>query len=86
MNIKIFGIKGCPACQKAKQKVEYYLSQWQATVPLEYYDLETAEGLAVGAFHDVSEVPTVILEEEGRELHRWVKFPPRSEELKECIL
>ena len=82
MKLTIFGRRDCSACKKAKEKVEYYLAKWRVEIPLEYCDMETVEGLALGAFHDVAEVPTVVLEKQGKELRRWVKFPPLSEELK----
>jgi glutaredoxin len=85
MKVTIFGRKDCQACRQARQKMEYYLAKWQIDIPLEYCDMETPDGLALGAFHDVAEIPTVLLEEDGKELGRWVKFPPRSEELKELI-
>lgn len=86
MKLTIFGKKDCPACRQAKEKVEYYLARWQVDIPLEYYDMETTDGLALGAYHDIIEVPTVLAEEDGKELGRWVKFPPLSEELKTLIL
>ncbi len=86
MKLTIFGKKDCPACRQAKEKVEYYLARWQVDIPLEYYDLETPDGLALGAYHDIADVPTVLMEENGTELRRWVKFPPRSEELQALLL
>ena len=86
MKLTVFGKRGCSACQQAKAKVEYYLAKWQVDIPLEYCDLETVDGLALGAFHDVVEIPTVLLEAAGRELRRWVRFPPRSDELYELVM
>jgi hypothetical protein len=42
--------------------------------------METVDGLAEGAFHEVADVPTVIIFENKDELVRWVKQPPVSEE------
>ncbi|MGB3480559.1 MAG: hypothetical protein WBB67_15560, partial [bacterium] len=47
---------------------------------IEYYDMETLDGLTEGAFHEVSDIPTVIIFDDKNELTRWVKQPPISKE------
>jgi hypothetical protein len=44
--------------------------------------METIDGLAEGAFNDVSDIPTIVLEKSGKELNRWTKIPPTFDELK----
>jgi hypothetical protein len=42
--------------------------------------METLDGLTEGAFNEVADVPTVIIFDNRKELARWVKKPPVSEE------
>jgi thiol-disulfide isomerase/thioredoxin len=79
---KVFGKKTCPHCPKARAKVEYFVKRWKVDAPIIYYDIDIPEGMAEGAWYDVVETPTVVLEEGENTLKRWVKFPPRFGELK----
>jgi hypothetical protein len=42
--------------------------------------METVDGLTEGAYHEVQDIPTVIILDDSKELVRWVKKPPVSEE------
>jgi hypothetical protein len=44
--------------------------------------METVDGLAEGAWRDVYDVPTVILDSGSREVARWVKQVPLSRDFK----
>ena len=79
---KVFGKKTCPFCPKARAKVEYFVKRWKVDAPVVYYDIDVPEGMAEGAWYDVFETPTIVLEESGAILKRWVKFPPLFQELK----
>jgi len=81
----VFFIKDdCTACQKAKDKVAFFLDRWGETgnVTTEFHNVSTAEGLVEAAMREVGEIPTVLLESDGAELQRWTKRPPTSAELK----
>lgn len=83
MKVLIFGIPDCPLCKGARAKLEHFLKKWNCgeRVKLIYYDMETVEGLAEAGYYEVSQVPTIVIEEDDRELIRWVKKPIYSYEL-----
>jgi hypothetical protein len=88
MRISVFGRKDCDACKAAITKMEYFSRKWgkaEATA-IEFVDMETPDGLADGAWRDVYDIPTVILDEGGRELARWVKQVPISRDFKKYFL
>jgi thiol-disulfide isomerase/thioredoxin len=84
MQIKIFGKKTCSACKAAREKFEFFLNRWKVSgkAKIIFYDLDTVEGLAEGSYYNVSEIPTTILEKESREITRWIKEVPLSQEFK----
>jgi glutaredoxin len=85
MHISVFGRRDCDACKAALTKIEYFSRKWgkAETTSLEFVDLDTVDGLAEGAWRDVYDVPTVILETSGREVARWVKQVPVSRDFKQ---
>ncbi len=87
MKLKIFGKETCSACQSAKQKISFFLAHWNCQDKIEviYYNLDTAEGLAEGAFYDVGKIPAVILEKDNKIIKRWDGTVPLSEELKQSL-
>jgi glutaredoxin len=87
MTIKVFGKPGCSVCKQAVEKIDYFLGKWdyRKQVPIAYYDMETVDGLAEGAFHEVYEIPTVVLMRANQEQDRWLKRPPLSKELKPLL-
>jgi glutaredoxin len=84
MRVSVFGRKDCDACKSALAKMEYFSRKWNKTAgtAIEFVDMETADGLAEGAWRDVYDIPTVILDDESRELARWVKQVPLSRDFK----
>ncbi|MDI6738910.1 MAG: hypothetical protein QME74_00925 [Candidatus Edwardsbacteria bacterium] len=84
MQVLVFGRPACQVCKQAIEKIDYFLDKWKykEQVPLTYFDMDTVDGLAEGAFHEVSDIPTVVLQYKKQELDRWVKRPPLSKELK----
>lgn len=76
----IFGKPTCPVCKDARKKIEYFKRKEKFDAKIEYYDMETIDGLTEGAFYEVSDIPTVIVLDEKDELARWVKQPPISKE------
>ena len=87
MRVSVFGKKECDACTAALEKIEYFTKKWKRDdVAVEYIDMDTPDGLAEGAYRDVYDVPTVILEREGDEVVRWVKNVPVSREFRKYFL
>lgn len=81
----VFGKKGCPICKNVHRKIEYFKNNYLPESKVSYYDMEEVDGLAEGAYRDISEVPTVVLEKNGKELERWEKIPPTYKRLKEIL-
>lgn len=78
---RFFGRKTCKACQQAQGKIEYFRQRWGVTAPVIYYDVDQPAGMAEGAWYDVAEIPTIILEENDEIVGRWEEKPPRLGEL-----
>jgi glutaredoxin len=87
MQVKVFGIPTCSVCKSAREKLGYFIRKWGRgdQIPLTYYDLETVEGLAEGAYYEVWQVPTVVIEDEEGEVTRWVKKVPLSREFEPLL-
>ena len=83
MEIWVFGREQCPNCKQAKQSVSDFLSRngIAGSVKQVYYDMDTVDGLAEGAFNDVRSIPTTIVHDEGRNVARWDGVVPPPEEL-----
>jgi hypothetical protein len=88
MRINVFGRKDCDACKAAIDKIDYFSRKWERDegTCIEFVDMETPEGLAEGAWRDVYDIPTVIFEDEGREVARWIKQVPVSQDFKKYFL
>jgi len=88
MKVKIFGKKDCNLCQASVKKFQFFLDKWELSerIELTFYDLDTVEGLTEGSLLDALEVPTIILEEDGREVARWEKRIPKSDEFGEIFV
>ena len=84
MEVKIFGKPGCEYCKTTLQKFETFTKRWNvgSAVALSFFDMETADGLAEGAFYSVTQIPTTIIEREKSILARWDGKVPLSEEFK----
>jgi thiol-disulfide isomerase/thioredoxin len=87
VRVSVFGKRECDACRAAVEKIEYFARKWKrGDVAIEYIDMDTPDGLAEGAYRDVYDIPTVILEREGDEVVRWVKTVPISQEFRKYFL
>lgn len=84
MVLLIFGKQDCAKCKTTKSKLTHFLSKWDLAgrVPLQFYDMDTIDGMTEGAFRDVGDVPTTILEDDDQAIARWVGCVPDSSELK----
>jgi thiol-disulfide isomerase/thioredoxin len=84
--IYIFGKPTCPVCKDAHKKVEYFKKKENFQAEICYFDMETVDGLTEGAFHEISDIPTVIIFDDKKEMKRWVKQPPVSREFLPYLL
>lgn len=87
MKIKVFSKSGCAKCETTKHKIKHFLVKWELEhkVAVDVHDMETIEGMAEGAFHDVSQIPTTIIEKENTEVARWEGEVPQSDRIKDLL-
>jgi hypothetical protein len=79
--IYIFGKPTCVVCKDAYDKIHYFKAKKNFNAEIMYCDMESVDGLTEGAYHEVFDIPTIIIfDEQNKELVRWVKKPPISEE------
>ncbi|MBN2058254.1 MAG: thioredoxin family protein [Candidatus Saganbacteria bacterium] len=86
MQVKVFGKPDCEFCKTTMKKFETFLKRWQidpAKVELTFFDMETVDGLAEGAFYSVTKIPSTVIEKEGSQVAFWHGQVPLSEEFKE---
>ena len=84
MKLLFFVKENCDACKNAKEKVSFFLDKWGVaeSVDTEAINLDTEDGLVEAALSSVSDVPTIILENDGGEVARWGRKAPPSDELR----
>jgi thiol-disulfide isomerase/thioredoxin len=84
MRLVFFVRDDCGACKNAKEKVDFFLQKWGAAdaVGIETISVSTEDGLIEAAMREVSDIPTVVLEDGGAEVARWTKRAPTSQELR----
>ena len=84
MKIKVFGKQGCAKCETTKNKFDHFIKKNSHSdkVALEFHDLDTVDGMAEGAYHDVLKVPTTVIEKDDHVLARWEGEVPKSEDFK----
>jgi hypothetical protein len=82
--LDVFGKTGCARCKTTRDKLGHLIRKHGAAeaVDLTYYDMDTIDGIAEGAFHGVTAIPTTILRDAGgATLARWDGRPPLSAEV-----
>ena len=85
IDIKVFGKPGCEFCKTTIKKFETFFSRWnidKSKVSLQFFDMETVDGLAEGAFYSVTKIPSTVIEKGADLLARWDEKVPLSEEFK----
>jgi glutaredoxin len=84
MKVKVFGKPGCEFCKTTMKKFETFFTLWKIKdkVELSFFDMETVDGLAEGAFLSVSKIPTTIIEKDGNVQARWDGEVPLFEKVK----
>jgi hypothetical protein len=83
MEVKLFGSKNCPLCSQ----LQICSLQLKDIVKVEYYDVDTREGLAESAYWEVIKLPTIlIISSEGEILNRYEGEVPPLAELKNFLI
>jgi len=85
LEVKVFGKPGCEFCKTTMKKFETFFGRWkidQDRVKLNFFDMETVDGLAEGAFYSVLKIPSTVIENREGILARWDGNVPLSEEFK----
>jgi len=85
--ISIFGKQKCGKCTATKNKVEHFLTKMGMAddVQAVFFDMDSEEGLVEGAFRDVFEVPTTIVDDGNEDVARWAAMIPDSTELQNAL-
>lgn len=85
--ILIFGKENCGKCKATRSKVGFVLDKLGLADRVEviYYDMDSEEGTAEGAFRDVFDIPTVILDDGEEDIRRWSAAIPDSDELMHAL-
>jgi len=85
--IFVFGKQGCAKCDTTKNKLRHFLTQWELdhNVSLTFHDLDTLDGRAEGAFHDVRDIPLTVIERGGLQVARWDGSVPSSESVRVAL-
>jgi thioredoxin-related protein len=69
MKLKLFWRKECKKCQPAKMACKYLEENG---FEVEYYDIDTVNGMAEAAFYEVISTPTaIVVDERGNEIASW---------------
>jgi hypothetical protein len=80
MKFEVFGKLGCAMCESTKNKLAHLLSKAEAPAELTFFDVNSIEGRAEGAFNDVQKIPTTLRADTGAAVARWEgKIPPSPE-------
>ena len=64
MKLLLFGRETCEVCKSIKEKLQYF-SDKHTPIPIEYFDVDSVDGLAESAYLSVPDIPTVILMKEN---------------------
>ena len=86
MEIKVFGKPGCEFCKTTMKKFETFLHRWEidnTKAALTFFDMETVDGLAEGAFYSVTKIPATVIEQKGEQKGFWHGKVPLSKEFEE---
>ena len=81
--VKIFTQPKCPRCPAAKEMGMILKGKG---VRVEFYDIQTPDGLAEAAFYSVQSTPAILVEDEGeRVVAHWVGDLPTLQEVERVI-
>jgi hypothetical protein len=88
IKFQVYGKAACAKCESTKDKVRHLVrkSELDDKVGIAFVDMDSIEGMAEGAFHDVLDIPTTIVwSEKGEALARWDGCIPPSAEIKSFL-
>lgn len=85
MEIKLFGTKLCPGCNMAVKRINEVIEGYDGKVAVNYYDMETVDGLMEGALNEVMKLPTIVLSSRGELVARWNGDVPEADDLRERL-
>jgi len=88
LRVNIFGLQNCGDCLRMKGRVENALRRFGLSrhVQVVFWDQNTVDGRAEGAWYDVDDtLPVVVIEKDNRHIARWEGRAPKSEELLLCL-
>ncbi|MFA5034348.1 MAG: thioredoxin family protein [Candidatus Margulisiibacteriota bacterium] len=89
LQVKVFGKPGCEFCKTTVKKFETFFGRWNigdTQAKLSFFDMETVDGLAEGAFYSVTKIPATVIEHQSDIVKRWDGKVPLSEEFKELFV
>ena len=79
-SVKVFVKDGCSKCPAAKAVAGRLVSEG---FPVHEYKIDTAEGMAEGAFYGVLATPTmVVVDKDENEINAWRGVVPGADEVK----
>lgn len=71
IKIKIFGKDNCDKCKLIREMFSNYSGV--------YYSLDTVDGLTEASIFNAFDVPTIVVEKNGKEIVRWKDIPDKEE-------
>ena len=79
MKIKVFIKEGCPKCPPAKELAEDLANKG---IKVEFFDMDTPDGLAEASMFNVMATPTIIIiNDEDKEEKAYRGVVPQAEEI-----
>ena len=87
MQVHVFGKQDCAKCESTKHKLEHLIGKLGVAdrVRLQFFDMETVDGLTEGSFRDVFDIPTTIVERDGEDVVRWEGTIPSTAAIKQYL-
>ena len=86
MIIEVYGKQGCGLCKSAEKKINHMIDKWDVgeTVEIVFQDIETLDGAVESDFHDVFEIPSVLIKSKATQdvMARWDGQAPPTDELR----
>ena len=61
-----------------------YLTKIENKPTVIYYDLDTLDGLTEAAIYVALDIPSIVLEKNGREIKRWENIPAEEDFINVC--
>ena len=87
MQVEVFGKQDCAKCESTKHKLEHFINKLGVAerVEFRFHDMDTVDGLTEGAFRDVFDIPTTIVQRDGQDLVRWAGMIPPTAGIKQQL-